>query len=95
MPRVLKHCQSGKILPNLVTHTSCETSNVYFNVPIPASFYFRPFLITISIIQIEKAWIGWSALDLNPQLQDGGLRRNHGAMTGAILKVSMCAKMNV
>ena len=48
------------------------------------TFYFRPFLITISIIQIEKkhkrcAW------DLNPWLQDGRQRQNHGAMAVFLL----------
>ena len=45
----------------------------------PLSVYFRYFLITISIIQIEKKH-RWCAWDLNPGPQDGRHRRNHGAM---------------
>ena len=35
------------------------------NRPIPASFYFRPFLITISIIQIEKSKDGEHGIQTN------------------------------
>ena len=42
-------------------------------------FYFRPFLVTISIIQIEKKR-SRCACDLNPGTQDGRQRQNHEAM---------------
>ena len=48
------------------------------NGPIAASFvYFRPYLVTISIIQNCKRWCAW---DSNPGLQDGRRRRNHGEL---------------
>ena len=44
----------------------------------PLFIYFRPSLITISIIQFEK-----SAWDLNLRLQDGRRRQYHRAMAAA------------
>ena len=57
--------------------------HVLKNGQIQAFFvYFCPFLITISIIQIEKKR-RWCAWDLKPRPQDGSRRRNHGAMAAA------------
>ena len=44
----------------------------------PLFIYFRPSLITISIIQFEK-----SAWDLNLRLQDGRRRQYHRALAAA------------
>ena len=49
----------------------------------PLFVYFRHFLDTISIIQIEKKR-RWCAWDSNPGQQDGRRRRNHGAMAATI-----------
>ena len=45
---------------------------------LPLFVYFCPFLITISITQIEKSEM--VCLGLNPQPQDCRRRQNHGAI---------------
>ena len=48
----------------------------------PLFVYFRPSLIPISIIQIEKK-CRWCAWDSNPQQHDGRCRQYQGAMAAA------------
>ena len=50
----------------------------------PLFDYFRFFLITISIIQIENKH-RWRAWDLNLGPQDGRRRQNHGAMAAHLI----------
>ena len=62
---------------------------LFLNGPIPASFFiFHYFLITISIIQIEKK-CRWCAWDLNPGPQDDRRRQNHGAMAATQARLSL------
>ena len=61
---------------------------LFLNGPIPASFFiFHYFLITISIIQIEKK-CRWCAWDLNPGPQDDRRRQNHWAMAATHVSFS-------